>query len=217
MTDDLSACLGATDVIRLDGVELEGFVAKAAKGAESDEDKAQALFLAVRDGIIYDPFVPAFALMNYLPENILKAGRGYCVMKAVLLCAAFRKAGIPSRLGFADLRISTTTPEMREMLGCDIFAWHGFAEAFINGSWLKATPSFHADLCRKRNIAPLVFDAKFHAIFPPFDLSGKPFASYIRYHGSLADLPLGLIMKGWREAYSDERVDIWEKVFSASA
>ena len=217
MNGEVSACLGATDIIRLGGAELEGFVAQAVKGAEGAEEKVKALFLAVRDGIVYDPFVASFSPENYYPENIIKAGRGYCVMKAVLLCAALRKAGIPARLGFADLRIHTTTKEMREMLGCDIFAWHGFTEVFLDGEWRKATPSFHADLCRKRNISPLVFDAKSHSIFPPLDLSGKPFASYIRYIGSFTDLPLDLIMKGWRKVYTDERVDMWMDVFRAGA
>jgi len=213
MNDQLSSCLAAGETIRLDGNAFGQFVSEALEGGQSPEEKAKALFLAVRDGILYDPFVPSFAPENYYPENIVKAGRGYCVMKAALLCAAFRKAGIPARLGFADLRIHTTPAEMLEMLGCDIFAWHGYAEAFIGGQWRKATPAFHEELCRKKNIAPLAFDAKSHCVFPATDLSGQPFASYIRYHGSFTDLPLDLIMKGWRKVYTDARVDMWMEAF----
>lgn len=217
MNGNLTDFLSSTAVIRLDGKVFTAFVEKAVKGAESAEEKARSLFLTVREGIIYDPFVPSFKPENYYPENILKAGRGYCVMKAALLCAAFRRVGIPSRLGFADLRILTTPAEMVQMLGCDIFTWHGYAEAFINGQWLKATPSFHSELCRKKDIAPLEFDAKSHCVFPACNLSGEPFASYIRYHGSFTDLPLDLIMKGWREVYTNARVDMWMEALAAKS
>lgn len=213
MSDDLEACLKGGEIIRLEGSAFEKFVARALEGAQSPAEKASALFLAVRDGILYDPFVPSFLPENYYPDNIVKAGRGYCVMKAALLCAAFRKAEIPARMGFADLRNQGTPKEMVEALGCDLFTWHGYTEAFIDGRWLKATPAFHEGLCRKRNIEPLVFDAQNHCVFPPVDLDGLPFATYVRYHGEFTDLPLDLIMKGWREVYTDARVDMWMEAF----
>ncbi|MEW5735229.1 MAG: transglutaminase-like domain-containing protein [Thermodesulfobacteriota bacterium] len=206
--------LAETDVIRLCEPVFLDFVSRALEGAKASEaERASALFLAVRDRIIYDPYVPFFLPEHYTPGAVIARGRGYCVMKAVLLCAACRKAGIPARLGFAELQNRGAPAHVIAAMGTDIFAWHGFTEILLGGKWLKATPSFTADLCRRHNIAPLAFDGTGNAVFPPFDLSGKPYAEYLEYHGSYADLPLDAILAGWRKVYGNDTMDLWLAAF----
>ncbi len=183
-------------------------------GNESDPAKAAArLFLAVRDVVTYDPFTPFYEPGHYLASRTLETRRCYCVIKAVALAAVARAAGIPARLGFADMRNHGAPADMKEVMGTDVFAWHGFAELFVNGAWRKATPAFHADLCRRHDIEPLVFDGASDAVFPARDLSGRPYVEYLAYHGSFADLPLERIMAGWRRVYGDFRVDAWIAAF----
>jgi len=59
-------------------------------GAQEPIEKAIKLYYAVRDGIWYDPYYPFYLPEHYRSSNILKSGRGYCVCKASLLCAALR-------------------------------------------------------------------------------------------------------------------------------
>ena len=120
----------------------------------------------MRDNIAYDPRVPFYLPEHYAASTILKNGRGYCVQKACLLYAVGRAAGIPSRLGFADIRNHGASPEIVEMMGCDIFAYHGYTEFFLNGRWIKATPAFNMAVFEKHNIAPVEFDGRNDAVFP---------------------------------------------------
>ena len=67
------------------------------------KETAIALFDWVRDEIRYDPYTAMDPRERYRATAILERGSGYCVQKAVLLAALGRAAGIPSRLGFADV------------------------------------------------------------------------------------------------------------------
>ncbi|MDI6796913.1 MAG: transglutaminase family protein [Desulfatibacillaceae bacterium] len=213
--EDLEKYLLPTEIIKSDSKVLIDFAEQAAGNASAPAQIASRLFLAVRDKIIYDPYSPFYYNSFYTPDFVLQRGRGYCVQKAALLCAACRAKNIPARLKFADLKNRSASDEMKEMLGCDIFAWHGFTQIYLNGQWLSATPSFHADLCLRQNISPLEFDGTANAVFPEKDLSGKPYASYLTYHGSFWDLPLEQIMEGWKKTYGSQRVELWRKALEA--
>jgi transglutaminase-like putative cysteine protease len=68
-------------------------------------------------------------------STVLAQGFGWCVPKAVLLTAVCRAAGIPARLGFADVRNHLSTERMRQTMQTDVFAWHGYADIWLNGAW----------------------------------------------------------------------------------
>jgi len=70
------------------------------------------LYLAVRDGILYDPYVPFICPSIIEPAYVLKRGRSFCVPKASLLCALGRACGIPSRVGLADVRNHLATKQL---------------------------------------------------------------------------------------------------------
>ena len=50
---------------------------------------------------------------HYRASYVLEAGRAYCVPKAVLLAAVQRAAGVPTRLGFADVRSHVQSDTLR--------------------------------------------------------------------------------------------------------
>ena len=118
-------------------------------------EKAVKIFYAVRDGIWYDPYSPFYLPEHYRASNVYKKGRGYCVQKASLLCALGRSCGIPSRVGFADVRNHLATKQLIDFLGCDLFVYHGFVEFFLDGQWVKATPAFNIEQTQPQDGHPI--------------------------------------------------------------
>ena len=178
--------------------------------AENDPiEKAVKIFYAVRDGIWYDPYSPFYLPEHYRASNVLKKGRGYCVQKASLLCALGRVCGIPSRIGFADVRNHLATRQLIEFLGCDLFVYHGFVEFYLNSQWVKATPAFNIELCERHKVAPIEFNGHEDALFHEYNQEKKLFMEYVAYHGTYEDIPLKAILRAWEKAYSKARVTGW--------
>ena len=199
----------ATEVIDSDHPSILEFAAKKAGNMENKIEKACALFEAVRDDVEYNPQTHFYLESHYKASNVLKRKSGYCVSKACLLCALGRAVGIPSRLGLADIRNFGASPDIVELMGTDIFTYHGFVEFFLNGRWVKATPAFDRSIYEKHNIPLIIFNGKEDAVFPSHDRSGRSYVEYIKYHGTFSDLPLDDIVRGFRRVYGDERVDMW--------
>jgi transglutaminase-like putative cysteine protease len=166
------------------------------------KQKAVSLYYAVRDGIRYDPYSLDMTVDGLRASTILANGRGWCVTKAVLLAACCRVAGIPSRLGFADVRNHLTTERLRQIMKTDIFFWHGYTSIWLEGSWVKATPAFNIELCEKFRIRPLEFDGVADSIYHPFDLEGKRHMEYLNYRGEFDDVPMDQMIATFLEKYS---------------
>src|SRR5215212_620238 len=92
----------------------------AEAGADTDRDRAVALFLAVRDGWRYDPYSSTRIADDYRASTVLQQTTAYCIPKAVLLSALCRAAGIPARLGFADVRNHLQSEKLRQKMGTDL-------------------------------------------------------------------------------------------------
>ncbi|MCP4369541.1 MAG: transglutaminase domain-containing protein, partial [Deltaproteobacteria bacterium] len=179
-------------------------------------DQAIKLFYAVRDGIWYDPYYPFYRPEHYRASNVLKSGRGYCVSKASLLCALGRACKIPSRLGFANVRNHLATRQLIEFLGSDLFVYHGFTEFYLDGKWVKATPAFNVELCKRHKVAPLEFNGREDSIFQPYSIDKKQFMEYLEDHGTFSDIPLDDILSAWKMVYGKERVEKWIEAFEKS-
>ena len=121
--------------------------------------------------------------------------------KATLLAASCRAAGIPARLGFADVRNHLSTERMRQLMKTDIFYWHGFTEIWIDGAWRKATPAFNVELCDKFGLLPLEFDGLEDSLYHEFDRSGNRHMEYIAERGEYLDVPFDEIMAVFAEHY----------------
>ena len=108
----LAEYLSPTDIIDSDHECIVEY-AKEVGGVETDPVKvAVRLYYKVRDGIWYDPYVPFHLAEYYRASSVLEKGRGYCVYKASLLCALGRARGIPTRVGFADVRNHLATRQL---------------------------------------------------------------------------------------------------------
>lgn len=126
-------------------------------------------------------------LATYRASNTLAVGHGYCVSKAALFSALARAAGIPSRVGFADVRNHLATPRLLAAMGTDVFAWHGYSEAYIDDRWVKVSPTFDTAMCERVGVEPLEFDGVNDALLPAFDRGGR--MEYVRDHGVFHDVP----------------------------
>ena len=183
-----------------DHPEVVDFSRRHARGADARE-RAVALYLAVRDGFRYDPYRIDLSPAGMKASGVLAKGHGWCVTKAVLLAAAARAAGIPARLGFADVRNHLSTERMRQTMKTDLFIWHGYTELWLDGGWRKATPAFNIGLCERFGLLPLDFDGRGDSIYHPFDRSGQRHMEYVHPRGSFDDLPLASIVADFARVY----------------
>ena len=205
MTD----CLVATSIIDSDHPSIVEYASNAAGGIADPAERAVRLYYAVRDPIVYDPYVPFWLPQHYRASDILKRGRGFCVSKASLLCALGRASSIPSRLGFADVRNHLASKRFLEMLGSDLFVYHGFVEFYLDGRWLKATPAFNRELCERHGVDPLEFDGREDSVFQTFSREHRLFMEYVTDRGWAGDVPVDAIVEAWKTAYGRERVTGW--------
>ena len=164
-------------------------------------ERAVSLYYAVRDGIRYNPFLDFSKEEAFLASHCIAAGEGFCVGKAALLAACARAEGIPARVGFADVKNHLTTPALRERMGSDLFIYHGFTELELEGRWVKATPAFNLELCRRFRVKPLEFDGRVDSIFHPFDADDRRHMEYVNDHGTFADVPAERIQREFRAYY----------------
>ncbi len=154
-----------------------------------EREKATSLFFFVRDKIKYSLYVSRSSPEDFRASQILSRREGYCVQKAVLLVALARATDIPARLRFSKIRNHLTPPELLEKRGTNVFAYHGLAELYIEGSWIKATPTYDLDYCRKTGTIPVHFDGTKDALLPPRALNGRPHIEYLKDRGFFKDLP----------------------------
>ncbi len=203
---------------------IAAFVEKRAAGESEPLAAAVKLYYAVRDEIRYDPYVAYDDPQNYRASSVLSCGYGFCVGKAALLAAAARARGIPARIAFADVRNHLATPRLLSLAGTDVFIYHGITELFLEGRWVKATPTFNLSLCRKFRIEALDFDGRADALLHPFDLEGRKHMEYLRRHGSYADVPAEILIPAMRKAYpnlvrlgEDERGDFAKEASEGSS
>ena len=177
-------------------------------------ERAVKLYLAVRDGIRYDPYSPFHLPEHYQASKILELGRSFCVPKTSLLCALGRVCTIPARVGFATVKNHLATKQLIDFLGSNVFVYHGFVEFYLTGKWVKATPAFNKELCERHKVPPMEFTGREDSLFHPFNLENKKYMEYVEYHGTYADIPVDSIVAAWKKAYGEDRVEGWIEMFA---
>jgi transglutaminase-like putative cysteine protease len=182
--------LSPTDLIDCDHPAVIDY-AVGIVGDEQDEvAKAVKLYYAVRDDIRYNPYTVELTADHFRASATLERRVGFCVTKAILLAAVGRVVGLPTRMGFGDVRNHLATKHLLERLGSDLFVYHGYTEFFLDGKWVKATPAFNIQLCEKFRVLPLEFDGHEDSIFHPFDVDGRKHMEYVVDRGTHFDMPL---------------------------
>jgi len=203
ISEDVSRYLKPGYYIDSDSEEVRAFTARALEGAEnaSDTQRAILLFNAVRDGIRYDPFNFDTETESYKASLIANRDSAYCVPKAILLTAGLRAAGIPAAIGFADVRNHLTTPKLMELMGSDLFIYHGYVQIWVDGNSFKVTPAFNMELCERFGVKPLEFDGTADALFHEYNASNQRHMEYVNDHGVFEDPPVKEFLRDFFKAY----------------
>lgn len=191
--------LKPTPIIDSDNESIREKAQELTQKHEDDIDKAKALFYFVRDEFKYNPYVPKHLAEHFQASNSLTRGEGYCVQKAVLLVTLARAGGIPARLGFAVIRNNLMPRKLYQIMRTNILPWHGYAELYLQGKWVKATPAFDLKMCRKNGLIPVEFDGRNDAKLHLHDQEGKLHIEYLMDRGPFDDVPLDQIRKALME------------------
>ncbi len=198
---NMSQFIKAAVFIDSDASSVIAFAKKTTAGLDDSRAAVLHLYSIIRDTITYDPYVNFADPANYRASTVLAAGRGFCIGKATLLAASTRAIGIPARVGYADVRNHLTSPRLYEKIKTDTFLWHSYAELYLAGRWVKATPAFDRALCDRVGLKPLEFDGKTDSLFHPFDQSGRRHMEYLKDRGSFSDVPFDAIRADFVKAY----------------
>lgn len=193
--------LANTASMNTQDADIQRVLSSIVRPNQSDKDKAIALFNYVRDEIRYDPYRVGLEPSLFSAGDPIRAGRAYCVPKAITWVTLLRACGIPALLGFADVTNHMSSAKLQENLRSDIFAHHGYGVVWLEGKWLKATPTFNRTLCEKAQIQVLEFDGESDAIFHPFDLTGHRHMEYLTDHGWRWDFDLAELDQAYRLHY----------------
>lgn len=194
-------CLAPSRFIDSDHPAVVALAQSLALPAAGAVANAVALYYWVRDQVRYNPYVVETSPEAYLASATLEAGEGWCVTKALLLAALGRAAGIPARVGYADVRNHLSTERLRQSMQTDIFYFHGYTSLFLEGCWVKATPAFNIELCEKFALRPLEFNGREDSLYHEFDVAGNRHMEYLRERGEYLDLPFDDLMATMREHY----------------
>ncbi|HEX9721471.1 MAG TPA: transglutaminase family protein [Ramlibacter sp.] len=195
------ATLAPTTLIDSDHPAVIEF-SQRATGADARQ-RAVSLYYLVRDGFRYDPYHIDLSVAGLRASRVLEAGYGWCVPKAALLAALSRAAGIPARVGYADVRNHLSTERMRKIAGTDLYIWHGYTEMWLDGAWVKATPAFNLTLCERFGILPLDWDGRSDSLYHPYDRAGRHHMEYVNQRGSFEDVPAARIKADFTAMYPD--------------
>jgi len=192
--------LAPTRTLDFDEPTIAAFARKHA-GAGGERERAVRLYYAVRDSIRYDPYAFRMDEADLRASQTLRSGAAWCVPKAILLAAACRQQGIPARLGFADVKNHLATERLLALMDTDLFLWHGYVSMQLDGRWVKATPAFNIEMCRRFEVLPLEFDGAADSLMHPFNARSERHMEYVRDRGLYDDLPFAEMAADMRKAY----------------
>src|SRR3954453_21147511 len=178
-----------TEAFDHDDAAVGAWAREVAGDADDPAERARRLFADVRDRIRYDPYGLDLEPEAFTAGAVLASQRNWCVPKAILLTAGARAAGIPARIGFADVRNHLSTERLRAQMGSDLFVYHGYVALFLDGRWLKASPAFNAELCERFGVEALDFDGTADALLHAYDGEGRRHMEYVTDHGTWTGVP----------------------------
>jgi len=182
--------LGPTFFIDCDHASIIEKSIELSRSVKKKREKGIRLFYFVRDGIRYNAFSPRSTDEEYKASHTLERKEGYCVQKAIVLVALARACGIPARLRFADIRAHLTPHEFVAKRGSNLFSYHGLTDLYIEGRWVRATPTYDKEYCAKAGVGPVEFDGRQDAMLPAHALDGRLNVEYVLHRGFFDDLPL---------------------------
>jgi len=169
---------------------IQDLIAEFKSDQLSLKDKSIGLYNKVRDGWRYDPYSISLRADNYIASYIANRTSGNCVEKSVLLVAGLRGLGIPARLHLGKVKNHIAVERLTEKFGSNELTPHGMVNLQLNGTWLKCSPAFNADLCARFNVAPLEFDGESSSFLQAYNADGDLFMEYTEDYGHFEDVPI---------------------------
>lgn len=181
--------------------EIQELVAEFREGGQSAKEQAVGLYTKVRDKWKYDPYRISLERGNFRASRIAMQASGNCVEKSILLIAGLRALGIPARLHLGKVKNHLAVERLTEKFGSDELTPHGMVNAQIDGKWLKMSPAFNQELCRKFDVPPLEFDGENDSYLQAFNREGRVFMEYLDDYGYFEDVPLEFMKQKLLEHY----------------
>ena len=201
LDENLTKYLQPTAFIDSDSPDVRQFVEEVIDPNASQFENIITLYYKVRDAIAYKIYDLELDRDFLKASSVLEAKKGFCIQKSILMAAVARCIGVPSRLGFADVRNHLTSDRLKAMMTTDVFTWHGYTDLYLEGQWVKATPAFNIQLCQATGVKPLEFDGRNDSIFHESNEKGQKHMEYIHYRGTYADLPYEEILDSIQTDY----------------
>ncbi|MGH8864284.1 MAG: transglutaminase-like domain-containing protein [Burkholderiales bacterium] len=201
LTETSSSLLASGTFVDSDNGKVRHFARDAIGQASEPVEQIKRIYYRVRDDFRYDPYIDYADPKSYRASTCIDEGRGFCIPKAALMAASARTLGIPARVGYADVRNHLTTERLLQHLGSNVFIFHGYAELWVEGRWVKATPCFNLSLCERFGVAPLDFDGRNDAMLHPYDTRRRMHMEYLRQRGVYDDVPFDEIVAEMRATY----------------
>ena len=75
-------------------------------------------------------------------------------------------------------------------MGTDVFYYHSYAELYLRGKWVKATPAFDRTLCDRFGVKTLEFNGLEDSLMHPYNVRGRRHMEYLTDRGSQFDVPV---------------------------
>jgi len=195
--------LQSTEFFDFDKSSVKKKALEITENCKNEKEKAIALFYWVRNQIKYNmmTYIPRIKA-NFIASVTLERGDGFCVSKSILLSSFARAVGIPARIHLVDLINHKMSQKIADFMGTWTMHYHGYSEFYLDGKWVKLTPSFDTQTALKGGFLPMCeFDGESNAVFPEYDNEGNKFGEYTMDRGVHADLPLEDIAKVFEEKY----------------
>ncbi len=167
----------------------------------SEQERIKQLYLKVRDGWRYSPFVIGLTKAHFVASSIYKKKEAHCIDKAILLIAGLRALNIPARLHLAKVSNHIATERLEEKLGTNELAPHGLVDVYYNRQWRKCLPAFNKELCDIYNVDVLDFDGTEDSVLQEYNKDHKKFMTYLKDYGHFRDVPLEYIKTIFKDNY----------------
>lgn len=179
--------------------EFEEFMAKANLSGTPKEQVLQ-WYLFVRDAFLYDPYHLDLRSSSLTVSQIVSKKRAWCVEKALVFVAGCRVLEIPARLGFGIVQNHLGADQLELYLKRKEIVFHGYAEVFLNGKWVKCTPAFDRRICAISKLEPLEWNGEEDSLFQAFSGDTK-FMEYLHFYGEFAEIPFDLMYAEMEKYY----------------
>lgn len=180
---------------------IQNLISEFTKDKLTKKVQAIGLYNKIRDQWCYDPYTISLSHDAYKSSTIANKNTGNCVEKSILLISCLRALRIPARLHLGKVKNHIAVERLTEKFGSNELTPHGMVNVEIDGKWLKMSPAFNAELCKKFNVEPINFDGENNSFLQQYNNTGNLFMEYVDDYGFFEDVPVEFMVKNIKEHY----------------